>query len=356
MLFKRLELSAPGKIILCGEHAVVYGKKALATAIDIRTYLTAVTDDEADSFIVHLDSISESLDFTQNDFEFSGEQSNGLVEIVDNIIKTSGCNETKQKLAIRFIVIATGIQWLNLKGLSVRVRSDIPLGSGLGSSASFAVCIALFFLIVSKKVRLTRNDFNKSELELINEHAFCLEKIFHGKPSGIDNTVSTYGGYISFQKGEITRFQSELDLLVLIVSSGMPKNTMEQVMKVKCLGEKLPAPFSHILSAIEEIVASFEVSLKQNNSIGLFELISMNHWLLSSLSVSNNELNRIVSIANDNGYSCKLTGGGGGGCCFAMVSSKDESAQLSISMKKAGFESFPGILGSRGVCIDELLV
>lgn len=357
MLFKRLELSAPGKIILCGEHAVVYGKKALATAINIRTHLHATFDDQSSTFILNLADISESLGMTQQDFttNLPIRYDQTLIEIADEVIKSAKANESKHSLAIRFMITAAGIQWLNIKGMNVKVLSDIPIGSGLGSSASFAVCIALFFLIVGKKIAATKIKLSESELDLVNQHAFCLEKIFHGKPSGIDNTVSTYGGYISFQSGEISRFESELNLLVLIVSSGMPKNTMEQVMKVKDLNEALPEAFVHIISAIESIVTRFEGCLKENSRSGLLEMITMNHWLLSSLSVSNNQLDRIVQIAKENGCSCKLTGGGGGGCCFAIVESSEKSMRLAGEMKQAGFESFPVVLGESGARIDQLL-
>lgn len=365
-MFKRVEISAPGKLILCGEHAVVYGRKAIAAAINSRTHLiaTSTTDnDTRNEFILNLNDISQTITINQASFKSIQQSitSNDLQEILNHVLNSSS-NESKHYKAIIFMLLSNrGINWDIFCNLTVNVSSEIPLGSGLGSSASFSVCISAFLLILSGKV-LLKNEWSEHELELINSHAFCLEKIFHGKASGIDNTVATFGDYILFEKGEIVKFSSNQKLPLLVVNSGMPKNTMEQVLKVRSLYEKQTEICEHIFDAIDKIVIDFLRILRHNEAnvaiaSDVQDLITMNHGLLCALQVSNLGLNTIVGLAEQCGFAGKLTGSGGGGCCLILLRSNEDSMQMIEKLDEMRFEHFEvANLGSPGVRVDDVVI
>ncbi len=362
-MFKQLKISAPGKIILCGEHAVVYGKKALASAINLRTNLTATFSNSQEQFVLNLKDINQVIEIDKAVFleirqSCVPSEPSGLMDTIDYIINHPiYSSESKHFTAIRFLLIAfQGIEWNVLRHINFDITSQIPLGSGLGSSASFAVCLSAFFLILNKGVFIEGNlskEFSAVELDMINEHAFCLEKIFHGKPSGIDNSVATFGNYILFEKGEINRLYSSVELPILIIDSGMTKNTIEQVLKVIKLYNNHKAVCTKILDAIENIVCDFvQVLLTKEGLDSLDELIAMNHGLLSALSVSNLELNKIVGVCQDNGFASKLTGSGGGGCCLVLQKGVVDNVQLFEKIIENKWRYFQARLGSDGVKID----
>ncbi len=362
-MFEQLKISAPGKIILCGEHAVVYGKKALASAINLRTNLTASLNKSQNQFFLNLKDIDQVIEIDQDSFQVikkshvSAESLN-LIEKIDYIISHPvNSSDSKHLAALRFLLIAIPeIEWNNLQHVCVDIISEIPLGSGLGSSASFAVCLSTLFLILGKRIKIqsySSGGLTSSEFDAINEHAFCLEKIFHGKPSGIDNSVSTFGNYILFERGEINKLSSTVDLPILIIDSGMAKNTMDQVLKVNKLFTNHKEICTKILDAIEKIVCDFvEILLTKKGLNTLDELILMNHGLLSALSVSNMELDKIVGVCQANGFAGKLTGSGGGGCCLVLLKSDVSCVQLVEKIMEHKWKYFQASLGSDGVRID----
>lgn len=361
-MLNQIKISAPGKIILCGEHAVVYNKKALASSIDLRTYLTVNSDQSQTEFILFLNELKSDLKVNETTFQKlihdRHNYNSNLPEIIDQVISSKNIPETKHETAIRFMLLALpSIEWQNLCHLTVQVSSEIPLGSGLGSSAAFSVCLSTLFLLISKQIAVKTDllDFDASELEMINNHAFCLEKIFHGKPSGIDNTVSTFGDYILFEKGQIQKFNSSIDLPILIVDSGMPKNTMDQVMKVRRLYEKHKSICNQLLEAIDTIVADFVEILRTGKDLEKLEdLVNLNHGLLVALSVSNQELDAIVGVCQKNGFACKLTGGGGGGCCFVLLKNGVQYEQLIGQLVGGSRRNFKASLGTKGVSLERI--
>ena len=157
-----------------------------------------------------------------------------------SLVATNEASETKQFKAVKFMLLANQISWQDLQNQRAIITSEIPIGSGLGSSASFAICVAAFFLLVAHKIGAEVSGWTRTDLDSINSHALQLERIFHGTASGIDNTVGTFGRYIVYQQGELTPVASALELPVLVVSSGMPKSTMEQVGKVRRLCAQYP--------------------------------------------------------------------------------------------------------------------
>lgn len=363
-MFKEFKLSAPGKLILCGEHAVVYGRKALASAIDLRTNLEVQQIPDLDQFILELKDIQQTICIDQKAFDSIKQLKkelnlDNLEQVLNHVSAHGGTDETKHYRAVKFMLLSvTDINWTDVHALRTTITSEIPLGSGLGSSASFATCLSALFLILSKQIALTTMDssWSQKELDLVNAFAFQVERIFHGIPSGIDNTVATFGEYIIFEKGAITKLKSNLELPVLIVNSGMPKDTMIQVAKVRTLYGKHPQICEHVFDVIEKVVDEFVQVLAEGGSQEkLSDLVALNHGLLCSLQVSNLVLDTIVGAARASGYAGKMTGGGGGGCCLILMGDQTHDNQLVHKLDEKGFKTFSASLGSSGLRLDSLV-
>ena len=355
------KISAPGKLILCGEHAVVYGKKALASAIGLRTHLTAKKI-HSQFFEIHLKNNLSFVSYNKTKFD-------SIKEIYKNksndeiIVQMSDLGmENKSIIAIMFMISSLGdsLIWDNLMGTNVEIFSEIPLGSGLGSSAAFAVCLSTFFLIKAGIIKMNDSySLTNENRNIINEYAYFIEKIFHGRPSGIDNTVSTNGNYIIFEKGKFECVSSEIDLPVLVIDSCVPKRTIEQVAKVRKYYEKYTSFYEPLMNIIDGLVEKFAniIQDKSSDKSELYDLITINHGLLHSMQVSNSELSRIVSIAQSHGVSCKITGAGGGGCCYAILNNENfNEIQLENFVKdleKHQFTSFKAMLGVKGVHVEK---
>jgi len=148
-----------------------------------------------------------------------------------------------------------------LSGISIQIHSQIPIGAGLGSSAALAVCLSAFFLNLIDKSK---------DLALINEYAFQIEKLFHGRPSGIDNAVATYGKYVLYENGQIVNKKFESinlnDIRVLVVDTGVPKNTKQQVANVRGLYERHMNACECLFNAIDGIVDKFVKLIEENKT------------------------------------------------------------------------------------------
>ena len=355
---KSLKLSAPGKLILCGEHSVTYGKKALASAIDLRTNLTAYyrkEDDDVDgSFNLDLPNINRCVRLTSADFSTHSSSILSRDEALSRYQKETNSGD-KHLEAVKFMTrTVPHLTWSHLKRLQVEIRSDLPLASGLGSSASFSVCLSALFLLLAKPT-------STLDLDAVNSYAFSLEHIFHGRPSGIDNSVACYGNYVVFERGSIVdKFSAADSLPILVVNSCVPKQTSEQVSKVRELHSRHPNIVDSLMNSIGDIVNEFVRVLKSpsiDSKTSLNDLITFNHGILHSLQVDRLELATIVGLANKYNFHAKITGSGGGGCCFVMLSDADENSttQLLIDeLNKFDFVSFPTKLGCKGITIENI--
>lgn len=206
-------VSAPGKVILFGEHAVVHGVTAIASSVDLRCYgcLKSRSDNKIN---LELPNISISLTWDIDTLPWNSinkdvnketiELDLNLIKSIENIIPDS-LNKKARGAAISFIHHYMVIYYHNRKGLTFIVQSAIPIGAGLGSSAAFSVCLSSSMLISSNiihfnPIKVSNDNASNENAKIINDYAFISEKILHGTPSGIDNSVSVYGGAISFSK------------------------------------------------------------------------------------------------------------------------------------------------------------
>lgn len=218
------------------------------------------------------------------------------------------------------------------------LRSTIPIGAGLGSSASIAVCFSAALLLQIRALAGPHDDQPTEESELqierINRWAFVGELCTHGNPSGVDNTVSSGGKAVLFQRIDYTKPPNVIplrdfpELPLLLVNTRQSRTTAAEVAKVTRLRKKHPEIAELILESIHNVTKSAHKLItsdqfesddpKSLQTLG--ELITINHGLLVSLGVSHPKLERIRALIDHAGIGwTKLTGAGGGGCAITIL-------------------------------------
>lgn len=270
---------ACGKIILFGEHAVVYGYSGIAVPVK-EVNITVI--------IKQTDSFSYSAD--RKLYKEEKERLNKLLDLLFfklNIPK---------------------------KNLEIIIESSIPISSGLGSSAALSISL---IRAISKHFHL---DLNK---EQINKLGFESEKFFHGTPSGLDSTVITYEKTVYFKKGKTTLLKIKKPLSFVIADSGIKSSTKQVVSEVKKKYEEDKEKYSNIFKKIGSITEQAKSFLQEGNVTMLGILMTQNYYLLKQLGVSNDKLDNLVEVALQAGaYGAKLAGAGKGGNIIAIVNGK----------------------------------
>ena len=383
MMRGHINVSAPSKVILHGEHAVVYGKSAIAASVDLRTKMCLVPLQEhvlqVDFPDVQVKRQWKSKDIKENILHKRPKNLNGLdqdfLKCIENFLNsqedeetTTTASDTKvnsqnefQRASLTCFFYLYALLCDKFVPLKIKVESEIPLGAGLGSSAALSVCLAagLSALKCSK---------NELVLEEICQYAFISEQILHGRPSGIDNAVSTYGGFVHFKNSKITPVDcsntigpGKSDLMrIILVNTKIPRSTKTMVQGVNELNNEYPDVVGPTLEAIDgvsnkclEILQADEDSTHDRFRT-IQNLIQYNQKLLEALGVSHPALEEVILIAKSYGLSAKLTGAGGGG--FALIvlpPSIDENTlkNLKERLVKQHFDCYETSLGVDGVRI-----
>ena len=321
-----VEASAPAKVILFGEHFVVYGEPAIVLAIDKRAYTRATLRRDNLIYI-------NSHDLKASGF-FEGKR-----------FQTEKGEEAERKLQPIRTVIQEILAKSNEKvGVNVEVKSSIPVAVGLGSSAAVAASVAA---AVSQllNVALSQKD--------IFQLAYEAERFVHGTPSGIDPAISTYGGALLFRRDEgFEHLPVEADMPLVIGNTGMQRSTGELVALVRKRRDRYPTIIEPVIRAGGEITQKAVEALKRGDFATLGELMNINHALLSAVGVSSEALERLVHAARNAGaFGAKLTGGGGGGCMIALAS-RDKLRQVADAIEKAGGAAFTARKTDEGVKIE----
>ncbi|GFR93538.1 mevalonate kinase, partial [Elysia marginata] len=275
--------------------------------------------------------------------------------------------DTKQLAVVAFLYVYSCI-FINKSeppSISVEMKSDIPVGAGLGSSAAFSVSLSSALLqlagvISSEKVSDNLAAWSSADLDIINKYAFLGEKMIHGTPSGIDNSISTYGGALRFQKGKMTHLDSIPTLSMMLVNTQVPRSSKTQISNFRQRYTTYTEIFEPVLSSVEAITEKAELNLKSLKETGksihhktLGELMDMNHQFLNLMGVGHPTLDQVVAEAQNHGFHGKLTGAGGGGCAIILLPPEGEAAaveKLEEKLKSLGFQVFPKTsFGGRGV-------
>jgi mevalonate kinase len=286
--------TAPGKIILFGEHAVVYGEPAIAAplpSLQARAVISPLIDAEPGLILIEAPQIDLSAELSELDAE------------------------QPLKAAISGVQEALGIS--HSPACQISVTSSIPSGSGLGSGAAVSTAIIRAYAAFLGK-RLGDEE--------VSRLAFEVEKIHHGTPSGIDNTVIAHQKAVYYQKGERFHFlEVPTGFSMLVINSGSPGNTFNAVQQVRQGWEKEPDRYNRIFTAAGEISRQARERIEAGMPEDLGPLMDSNHSLLQELGVSTPEIDRLAVAARQAGaLGAKLSGGGLGGHLIALVESGGE--------------------------------
>ncbi len=278
--------SAPGKVILFGEHFVVYGVKVILCAINKRITVIAEKVKE------------EEISIKSN--------------IGDLILKPNKpITEIDSPLKPLYYLANKILQKQNqTTGIKITVESDIPLGVGLGSSS--ACCVAGAAAIS----RL----FTETSKEEILELAIEAEKTIFQNTSGADCTVCTYGGIMEYdKKNGFTKMKYEPNFHLVIANSNIEHSTELVVAGVKQFKEENEIEFSKLCNDESKLVEDVLKLLKDNNIKELGHKISQNQKYLEVIGISNEKLRDMILIGEKSSFGAKITGAGGGGCIFALT-------------------------------------
>ncbi|MFQ6074239.1 MAG: mevalonate kinase [Candidatus Bathyarchaeia archaeon] len=323
-----VEASAPAKVILFGEHFVVYDEPAIVLAIDKRAH-TRATLRRDNRIYIRSDDLKASGFFEGGRFQTE-----------------KGGKEAETKLQ----PIRTVIQKILAKsdkniGVNVEIESLIPVAVGLGSSAAVAASVAA---AVGQLL-----DVELSSKEIF-QLAYEAERLVHGTPSGIDPAVATYGGALVYRKNEgFEPLQVEADIPLVIGNTGMQRSTGKLVALVRRRRNRYPTIIEPIIKAGGEITQKAVEALKRGDFATLGELMNINQALLSAVGVSNEALERLIHAAmNAGAFGAKLTGGGGGGCMVALAS-RGKLRQIAEAIEKAGGTAFTARKTDEGVRIEQ---
>jgi len=299
-----------GKIILLGEHSVVYGRRAIAAPIPLAIQARIEDTREGIDMIIPRWGVEQRLDFKAQRLPPFTRSLERLLEALE----------------------------LNDRGMRIEIFPNVPRAMGLGGSAAMAVAV----------IRAMNIHF---ELKLsdarVNELAFECEKFAHGTPSGLDNTLATYGEFTLYRTGdnplrEVIEVPEPLP--IVIGMSGVEGLTAKTVTRVRDAWTKNPALYERLFDEIDGLVGEGLSALKSADYETMGELMNVCQGLLNAMQVSSWELEELIQIARSSGaLGAKLTGGGGGGSIIAIC--PDNSAGVASAIQAAGYHALEVTIG-----------
>jgi len=309
--------SAPAKTILLGEHWVVHGGRALAAAVGLYAHVSCRVKPGEDVWVY-----SKNLGVAEN---------------------LSSCD--------RLCNLAAAARYIEKRygrvGAECHIRSDIPPGVGLGSSAAVAVAFSAAYLCLASGAPLT-------DKEIVSRAAFEAEKVAHGNPSGIDNTVSTYGGIVLYRRGSGPRVLSVVGGgMIAVVDSGVERSTRSAVEMFAKELSVFPRDLRQHFLLFNDMLVGYAVdALRKGDYRTLGKLFNMAHGLLKAMGVSSVVLDTIVEELRVRGaYGAKLSGAGLGGVVIASAE-RDVMSRLAVWAEERGLKFFKASFPVRGVHVE----
>ncbi|HZW57039.1 MAG TPA: mevalonate kinase [Nitrososphaerales archaeon] len=306
--------SAPGKVIITGEHFVVHGAYAVAAAIDRRATVTVSQSGDGESFIVARGRASR---VASDDQLFSA-----------------------PKAVARRLFSEYG---LRSPGLRIEIESTIPAGSGLGSSAAVSVATAA---ALSRFMRYEADD------DRLYEIAMAGEKKIHGSPSGIDIQASLRGGVILFSKNTgAKQIPLSEPIQLLVAHSGKQRKTSDLIRRASFRKDEYPDTLERLTQSASLFSLEAATALSKCNLPYLGAIMNLMQSALCWIGVSNRPLEDMVELAlsKDSSYGAKITGAGGGGCIVVLP--KPEKAEFLLrQMLNHYSDSFLCKIPQSGVC------
>lgn len=298
---------AGGKVILLGEHAVVYGHPAIAAGLDRGANATAARI-EGDSML----SISPWGVTIEPNTDHGAPP---LARAFDALLATY---DEPPRVAVRADV-------------------EIPGGGGLGCSAALGVAI---LRAIDEALGLER------EADRVIEASLAWERVFHGTPSGIDNAMAARGGLALFRKGDaLVPLRARRPLVLVVGDSGEPGSTRAMVESVARQHERAPARLDRTFEGIASLVRNGRLAIEAGDVVELGKLMDLDQALLNTLLVSTARLEELCALARAAGaLGAKLTGGGGGGCMIALAPDPEVAERISAALGKGAFVVTAGVL------------
>ena len=305
--------SAPGKVILFGEHFVVYGVKAILCSINKRVTVTAEKTNERK---ISINSKIGKLDLEPD----------------------KSISEINSPLKPFYYLANKAIKDQNI-GLKIQIESEIPLGAGLGSSSACCVAgaAAIFKLF---------GDISKEE---ILELAIEAERTIFENTSGADCTVCTYGGIMEYDKNHgFKKIEYEPNFQLVIINSNIEHSTQSMVSKVKEFENKNKEEFLRLSNLESELVEDVLKLVKENKVQEIGLKMNQNQEYLENIGISNNELVKMIKIGQESSFGAKITGSGGGGCIFALTNESNLQNILK-KFKDNNYECFSAKIDFKGL-------
>ena len=305
--------SAPGKVILFGEHFVVYGVKAILCSINKRVTVTAEKTSERKI------SINSKI---------------GKLELEPD----KPISEINSPLKPFYYLANKSIENKD-SGIRIQIDSEIPLGAGLGSSS--ACCVAGAAAIFKL--------FGNISKEEILELAIEAERTIFENTSGADCTVCTYGGIMEYDKNKgFKKIEHEPNFQLVIINSNMEHSTQSMVSKVKEFENKNTEEFSRLSDLESKLVEDVLKLVKENKIQEIGQKMNQNQEYLEKIGISNNELIKMIKTGQESSFGAKITGSGGGGCIFALTNESNLQNILK-KFKDNNYECFSAKIDFKGL-------
>lgn len=349
MTVSSISISVPGKIHLMGEHAVVYGNPALLASVDLRCQVS-LKPEKKDLILISIKNSAQTKSISVKEVTLITKNANDLWEKYKKNNDSSFLTAIiKSELDYAVIAIGETLKFYkqNLpSGFSLEISSEIPIGSGLGSSASLAVGIAaVVSLFLGQK-------FDKN---VINSIALYIEQKIHGNPSGGDNTAVCFGGLVWFEKEKGLK---ELDCTIpkafannfVLLNSGKPdESTGKIVSSVKAWKEKNPVLFNKFLEDQEIRTIDLLTALKNADEELLFKSIKKGEQNLEIIGVVSDSAKAIIRKIEQSGGVAKISGAGGrangSGILLAYHKEKEKLMKLFYNLAIPYFNTKIGVEG-----------
>ncbi len=302
--------SAPGKVYLFGEHAVVYGQPAIACAVERRVFASVKL---LNSGRISIRAMDQRRDCPSTDFTY-------ICQAV-RVIKARTANDF---------------------GAEIAIKSELPPSQGLGSSAAVTVST---IKALSECLGIGLRD------QEIAEMGYQVECAIQGRASPTDTFVSATGGVVIIDDTKTSHLMHP-DVSIIVGATGVMRSTGDVINDVARLKRDYPEIIEKILCTIGDITRLGERKLSEGDINGVGALMNINHGLLESLGVSNITLDKLVYKARDEGaLGAKMTGAGRGGCMFAIA--RGSSADLvAEAIAQAGAQVFITTVSDAGLRIE----
>ena len=305
--------SAPGKVILFGEHFVVYGVKAILCSINKRVTVTAEKTSERKI------SINSKI---------------GKLHLDPN----KSISEINSPLKPFYYLANKAIESKDT-GIHIQIDSEIPLGAGLGSSSACCVAgaAAIFKLF---------GDISKEEILKL---AIEAERTIFENTSGADCTVCTYGGIMEYDKNNgFKKIEHKPNFQLVIINSNIEHSTQSMVSKVKEFEKRNKEEFSRLSNLESQVIEDVLKLIKENKMQEIGQKMNQNQEYLENIGISNKELTNMIKIGQELSFGVKITGSGGGGCIFALTNESNLQNILK-KFKDENYECFSAKIDFKGL-------